>query len=135
MKASLEDRSQCLLLLLLAAYISSAKAWPWGGESHPKVDNLPHYHGFEPTPGILDATLTELATLESQPLCHRTAALFLMDDCHLLNGKNEATMLMDTGPQIRDFVDSNWRMSEWTIQVRLCMEYLGELSSQGAALL
>ncbi|KAL2890547.1 hypothetical protein HOO65_021089 [Ceratocystis lukuohia] len=111
MKASLEDRSQCLLLLLLAAYISSAKAWPWGGESHPKVDipallDLPHYHGFEPTPGILDATLTELATLESQPLCHRTAALFLMDDCHLLNGKNEATMLMDTGPQIRDFVDS-----------------------------
>ncbi|KAL1888118.1 hypothetical protein Cpir12675_006285, partial [Ceratocystis pirilliformis] len=106
MKASFEECSQYLLFLLLAAYISSAKAWPWGGEGHPKVDNLPHYHGFDPTPGILDATLTELATLESQPLCHRTAALFLMDDCHLLNGKNEATILMDTGPQIRDFVDS-----------------------------
>lgn len=50
--------------------------------------------------------LTELQELESEPLCHRNAARLLVSNCQLLNGKDEATVLTDSGRVVRDFVDS-----------------------------
>lgn len=44
--------------------------------------------------------------MESEPLCHRVAARLLVNNCELVDGKNEATMLTDSGRQLRDFVDS-----------------------------
>ncbi|KAF3761484.1 hypothetical protein M406DRAFT_265687 [Cryphonectria parasitica EP155] len=55
---------------------------------------------------IYVAALSELQSLESQPLCHRVAARLLVGNCQLLDGKDEATILTDSGRQIRDFVDA-----------------------------
>lgn len=55
---------------------------------------------------IYTVALSELQDLESEPLCHRIAARLLVGNCQLLDGKNEATVLTDSGRQIRDFVDS-----------------------------
>ncbi|KAH7151823.1 hypothetical protein B0J13DRAFT_619442 [Dactylonectria estremocensis] len=48
----------------------------------------------------------ELQELESEPLCHRIAARLLVNNCHLLDGQDEATIHMDSGRAARDFVDS-----------------------------
>ncbi len=53
-----------------------------------------------------DIVLQELRQLESEPLCHRVAARLLVNNCELLEGKDEATVLTDSGRQVRDFVDS-----------------------------
>ncbi|KAI1846223.1 hypothetical protein JX266_007748 [Neoarthrinium moseri] len=53
-----------------------------------------------------EIALHELQQLESEPLCHRTAARLLVNNCQLLEGKDEATVLTDSGRQIRDFVDA-----------------------------
>lgn len=50
--------------------------------------------------------LQELEQLEAEPLCHQTAARLLVSNCQLLEGKDDATMLTDSGRQIRDFVDA-----------------------------
>ncbi|KAF9876037.1 hypothetical protein CkaCkLH20_06483 [Colletotrichum karsti] len=50
--------------------------------------------------------MQELQELESEPLCHRIAARLLVNNCQLLDGKDDATVLLDSGRQIRDFVDS-----------------------------
>ena len=50
--------------------------------------------------------LAELQELESQPFCHRVAARLLVNNCQLVDGKDEATILTDSGRQVRDFVDS-----------------------------
>lgn len=50
--------------------------------------------------------LSELQELELEPLCHRTAARLLVNNCHLLDGKDEATVMTDSGRLARDFVDS-----------------------------
>jgi hypothetical protein len=50
--------------------------------------------------------ITELEQLESEPLCHRLAARLLVNNCHMLEGKNDATVLTDSGRAVRDFVDS-----------------------------
>lgn len=50
--------------------------------------------------------IKELQELESEPLCHRTAARLLVNDCQMLEGKDDATVLTDSGTQIRNFVDS-----------------------------
>ncbi|KAL1875878.1 hypothetical protein Daus18300_003069 [Diaporthe australafricana] len=55
---------------------------------------------------VYTVALSELQDLESEPLCHRIAARLLVGNCHLLDGKDEATVLTDSGRQIRDFVDS-----------------------------
>ena len=39
-------------------------------------------------------------------MCHRTAARIIANDCQILEGKDEASVLTDSGRQIRDFVDS-----------------------------
>ncbi|RYP29346.1 hypothetical protein DL767_006762 [Monosporascus sp. MG133] len=57
-------------------------------------------------PTIYEIALQELRQLESEPLCHRVAARLLVSNCELLEGKDEATVLTDSGRQIRDFVDS-----------------------------
>ncbi|KAI0835114.1 hypothetical protein F5Y06DRAFT_306467 [Hypoxylon sp. FL0890] len=53
-----------------------------------------------------EIALNELRALESEPLCHRTAARLLVDNCELLEGKDDKTLLTDSGRAIRDFVDS-----------------------------
>ncbi|ROW13508.1 hypothetical protein VPNG_04426 [Cytospora leucostoma] len=55
---------------------------------------------------VYTIALHELQDLESEPLCHRIAARLLVGNCQLLDGKDEATILTDSGRQIRDFVDS-----------------------------
>ncbi|KAI8687346.1 hypothetical protein NCS56_00307100 [Fusarium sp. Ph1] len=50
--------------------------------------------------------LEELQELESEPLCHRIAARLLVNNCHLLDGQDEATIHIDSGRAARDFVDS-----------------------------
>ena len=49
--------------------------------------------------------IKELQDLESQSLCHRTAARLLINDCQILEGKDDATVLTDSGRMVRDFVD------------------------------
>lgn len=56
-------------------------------------------------PKIYSAAIRELQDLEAEPLCHRTAARLLVNDCQILEGKDEATVLTDSGRQLRDFVD------------------------------
>ncbi len=50
--------------------------------------------------------IKELQELEAAPLCHRVAARLLVNHCELVDGKDEATVLTDSGHQIRDFVDA-----------------------------
>ncbi|KAI3321179.1 hypothetical protein HD806DRAFT_198165 [Xylariaceae sp. AK1471] len=57
-------------------------------------------------PSSYELALNELQELESEPLCHRIAARLLVNNCQLLEGKDEATVLTDSGRKIRDFVDS-----------------------------
>jgi hypothetical protein len=57
-------------------------------------------------PNIYAVALSELQELESEPLCHRVAARLLVNNCQLVDGKDEATILTDSGRQVRDFVDS-----------------------------
>ncbi|KAH8161112.1 hypothetical protein CIB48_g7138 [Xylaria polymorpha] len=61
--------------------------------------------GTQP-PTSYEIALNELQELESEPLCHRIAARLLVNNCQLLEGKDEATVLTDSGRKIRDFVDS-----------------------------
>ena len=57
-------------------------------------------------PNVYAVALSELQELESEPLCHRVAARLLVSNCQLLDGKDEATVLTDSGRQLRDFIDS-----------------------------
>lgn len=61
--------------------------------------------GLRPS-DIYTTALSELQDLESEPLCHRIAARLLVGNCQLLDGKDEATILTDSGRRIRDFVDA-----------------------------
>lgn len=86
----------------------------WGGKKQvttsPRHDlNISPFEilqsGSQPSE-VYTVALSELQDLESEPLCHRIAARLLVGNCQLLDGKNEATVLTDSGRQIRDFVDS-----------------------------
>ncbi|KAB5566667.1 hypothetical protein GE09DRAFT_1187170 [Coniochaeta sp. 2T2.1] len=55
---------------------------------------------------VYAVALNELKELESQPLCHRVAARLLVNNCQLLEGRDEATVHTDSGRQLRDFIDS-----------------------------
>ncbi|KAK0739150.1 hypothetical protein B0T21DRAFT_346496 [Apiosordaria backusii] len=57
-------------------------------------------------PDVYARALNELQEMESEPLCHRVAARLLVNNCQLVDGKDEATILTDSGRQVRDFVDS-----------------------------
>lgn len=63
-------------------------------------------HDASPLPRAYALALNELQELESEPLCHRNAARLLVNHCQLLDGKDEATVLTDSGRVARDFVDS-----------------------------
>ncbi|KAK4190968.1 nuclear fusion protein KAR5 [Podospora australis] len=55
---------------------------------------------------IYATALHELQEMESEPYCHRVAARLLVNNCQLVDGKDEATIMTDSGRQVRDFVDS-----------------------------
>ncbi|KAL7790440.1 hypothetical protein V8C37DRAFT_179911 [Trichoderma ceciliae] len=57
-------------------------------------------------PAMYAMALDELQELESEPLCHRIAARLLVNNCQLLDGRDDATILTDSGRAARDFVDS-----------------------------
>ena len=63
-------------------------------------------HSGKHRPDVYATALAELQALESEPLCHRVAAKLLVNSCQLLDGKDEATILTDSGRQVRDFVDA-----------------------------
>ncbi|KID93051.1 Nitrilase/cyanide hydratase and apolipoprotein N-acyltransferase [Metarhizium guizhouense ARSEF 977] len=56
-------------------------------------------------PSIFAEALSELQELESEPFCHRIAARLLVNNCQLLDGRNDATVMTNTGRAARDFVD------------------------------
>ncbi|RKL14977.1 Transcriptional regulatory protein SIN3 [Fusarium oxysporum] len=55
---------------------------------------------------VYNTALQELQDLESEPLCHRIAARLLVNNCHLLDGQDDAKVHIDSGRAARDFVDS-----------------------------
>lgn len=48
----------------------------------------------------------DIIALEGEPVCHTVAARFLANNCRILEGKDDATMLTDSGRHIRDFLES-----------------------------
>ncbi|KAM5370322.1 hypothetical protein ACJZ2D_008527 [Fusarium nematophilum] len=68
--------------------------------------SLEHQHSEQRLSNVYSAALEELQQLESEPLCHRIAARLLVNNCHLLDGQDEATIHIDSGRAARDFVDS-----------------------------
>ncbi|ROW08242.1 hypothetical protein VMCG_03119 [Cytospora schulzeri] len=93
---------------------NNVAAFTWGNQrgakTGPRHDlNLsPHeiLQSGSPPSDVYTVALSELQDLETEPLCHRIAARLLVGNCQLLDGKDEATILTDSGRQIRDFVDS-----------------------------
>lgn len=97
----------------------SASLWHSGptadrGESGAKVltgPQITHHDVSRPirsggrSSDIYSTALNELEELESEPLCHRIAARLLVNNCQLLDGRDEATVLTDSGRATRDFVD------------------------------
>ncbi|PFH62402.1 hypothetical protein XA68_13841 [Ophiocordyceps unilateralis] len=105
-------RGLCFLYL----FASLAEAISWGG-SHSQggfTTTRQIRMGFRDSPQpmqssakseIYAVTLRELQELESEPLCHRIAARLLVNNCQLLDGQDEASVLTDSGRATRDFVD------------------------------
>ncbi|EAA28446.1 hypothetical protein GE21DRAFT_9278 [Neurospora crassa] len=106
-----------LFTALCAVTATPSLAFSWGGER--KVAVPDHQvnidRNIQPSdllrassrlPNIYAVALSELQELESEPFCHRVAARLLVNNCQLVDGKNDATILTDTGRQVRDFVDS-----------------------------
>ncbi|KAF4461679.1 nuclear membrane fusion kar5 [Fusarium albosuccineum] len=77
-------------------------------KAHARATGSPLQHQ-QPGPrltNVYTSALEELQELESEPLCHRIAARLLINNCHLLDGQDEATIHIDSGRAARDFVDS-----------------------------
>lgn len=79
---------------------SPTSQYPGATASHLLQTSATHHQD------VYAIALQELRQLESEPLCHRVAARLLVNNCELLEGKDDATVLTDSGRQIRDFVDS-----------------------------
>ncbi|KAK4105276.1 hypothetical protein N658DRAFT_503445 [Parathielavia hyrcaniae] len=99
------------LILLLALSVPCISGLLWENErraTHPAPDTSKPSELLQNSrlPNIYAVALSELQELESQPLCHRVAARLLVNNCQLVDGKDEATILTDSGRQVRDFVDS-----------------------------
>ncbi|KAK5987815.1 hypothetical protein PT974_11949 [Cladobotryum mycophilum] len=102
----------------LNLFAFSAHAFSWGGvrqaqkvEVSMEPPRSRHSHAYTSSPesrlpNMYMIALSELQELESEPLCHRIAARLLVNNCQILDGQNDATVLMDTGRAARDFVDS-----------------------------
>ncbi|EEY22062.1 conserved hypothetical protein [Verticillium alfalfae VaMs.102] len=105
-----------LVVLVLAAWCQHISALSWGIQTKRPAPGgflgdttLSSTLGMEkdlPLPSMYAVALRELQELETQPLCHRVAARLLVNNCQLLDGKDDATVLIDSGRQVRDFVDS-----------------------------
>ncbi|KAK4180081.1 hypothetical protein QBC36DRAFT_358296 [Triangularia setosa] len=100
-------------LALLAVLSPWAEGFGWKGDRRPiapAVDTNERSSGLSQRqpklPDIYTRALNELQEMESEPLCHRVAARLLVNNCQLVDGKDEATILTDSGRQVRDFVDS-----------------------------
>ncbi|KAG8423564.1 hypothetical protein J3458_000451 [Metarhizium acridum] len=65
----------------------------------------PSLYASGANPSVYAAALNELQELESEPFCHRIAARLLVNNCQLLDGRNDATVMTNTGRAARDFVD------------------------------
>ncbi|KAI8623030.1 hypothetical protein F5Y19DRAFT_468834 [Xylariaceae sp. FL1651] len=108
-------KASCIFLL---THINPTSAFSW--RARPRVQSVAeHMLVLEPSstasqllkagvkvPTSYEVALNELQELESEPLCHRISARLLVNNCQLLDGKDEATVLTDSGRKIRDFVDS-----------------------------
>lgn len=77
-----------------------------GTRHDPKLNLTEMFESLAHPADIYTSALSELQALESKPLCHRIAARLLVGNCQLLDGKDEASIYMDSGRQIRDFVDA-----------------------------
>ncbi|KAI4594106.1 hypothetical protein KJ359_008648 [Pestalotiopsis sp. 9143b] len=103
---------RAFIALLAASYAAAAFGWRASSQNDNTLQARPTYDSARlsdagrqsVTP--YDIALHELQQLESEPVCHRTAARLLVDNCQVLNGKDEATVLTDSGRKIRDFVDA-----------------------------
>ncbi|OHW90673.1 nuclear membrane fusion protein kar5 [Colletotrichum incanum] len=102
--------------LMTLFWVGTVDAFSWGGnEGSSKPSQSLEEHIVDPSvaiqdrsrlPSVYAVAIQELQELESEPLCHRIAARLLVNDCQLLDGKDDATVLTDSGRQVRDFVDS-----------------------------
>ncbi|KAK3384194.1 hypothetical protein B0T24DRAFT_74671 [Lasiosphaeria ovina] len=99
------------------ALLAPCICFSWGGERKVAIPAANTYASAGDThsgplqqpsrvPDIYAIALSELQELESEPLCHRVAARLLVNNCQLVDGKSDATILTDSGRQVRDFVDS-----------------------------
>ncbi|KAK3394910.1 hypothetical protein B0H63DRAFT_556053 [Podospora didyma] len=101
-------------IIFLAPLLPCIYCFSWGGEKkathlNPSIEARNcHSLSQQPSrvPDIYAIALTELQELESEPLCHRVAARLLVNNCQLVDGKDDATILTDSGRQVQDFVDS-----------------------------
>ncbi|KAK5626117.1 hypothetical protein RRF57_001832 [Xylaria bambusicola] len=110
----------CIQALLVSFLIHSNTAltlsWRGGANSQTAKDQVPILDPSYSAPQLVEPNtqrstsyelaLNELKELEFEPLCHRIAARLLVNNCQVLEGKDEATLLTDSGRKIRDFVDS-----------------------------
>ncbi len=96
-------------LALIPIFSPSVLSFSWRSEVRvrpPLQSPSEILHHQSRLPYVYAAALDELKELEAQPLCHRVAARLLVNNCQLLDGKDEATVLTDSGRQLRDFIDS-----------------------------
>ncbi|KAI0907749.1 hypothetical protein F4823DRAFT_641072 [Ustulina deusta] len=106
------------LLVSILIRSNTASALSWRGRTSAEIagEQVPILEPSSSPPQLLRANaqlstsyelaLNELKELEFEPLCHRIAARLLVNNCQVLEGKDEATVLTDSGRKIRDFVDS-----------------------------
>jgi hypothetical protein len=107
-----------MFVLLLLTSWSQVDAFGWGDGARtrssrredvgpkPDLNASQLLQAGQNTLATYETALSELQQLESEPLCHRTAARLLVNNCQLLEGKDEATVLTNSGSQVRDFVDA-----------------------------
>ncbi|KAK4233380.1 nuclear fusion protein KAR5 [Achaetomium macrosporum] len=97
-------------LLVLALLVLCINGFTWGngrsGRVATTLDKPSEMPSNSRLPNIYAVALSELQELELDPLCHRVAARLLVNNCELVDGKDEATILTDSGRKVRDFVDS-----------------------------
>ncbi|KAK5653333.1 hypothetical protein OQA88_9024 [Cercophora sp. LCS_1] len=98
-------KAMFVLLALLALLAPDIQAFSWRTKAvePSEIGVKPLDHQVQSS---FSLALEELEELESSPFCHRVAARLLVNNCKLIDGKDEATILMDSGRKIRDFVDS-----------------------------
>ncbi|KAK3316114.1 hypothetical protein B0H66DRAFT_576105 [Apodospora peruviana] len=108
-----------VMFALWVLFAPGIQSFSWGSErrvARPANQNPSPHNDISPSellqhsssrlPKVYAVALSELQELESEPLCHRVAARLLVNNCQLVDGKDDATILTDSGRQVRDFVDS-----------------------------